>query len=364
MATTFHPFPLLPWELRDKIWKLAIRPAVPGAHVFRVYNAKDSERFGPEHETSCDNYPCISKSRLAAPRCLPRGVGFSPNVQAAAPISWTRNNPSSYLIDSGLWAACKESLLVIEKEFQSRARRQWSPSEMESFRKKRGRFTLPELATFFALDGFTRRPLSIFPDQDLFILQTHDIAALDWDFTRDSIPSYTLATCDWIQYADGERHMALDYDPVWDKAGHDCWPRRDWEFIGDIVENTARAEERFYLWFIDYRIKRNPRYQDQGPAGERAGGLGHEAPRVFYASDRRFVEVKKQQLGYWSGHDRLWDGGYEVPADDLCPCCGADEFVQHLEYEMDGKWDHDKRDWHGLDSYSWNDYGLLACEYL
>ena len=192
MAADFHFFPLLPWELREMIWKLAIRPALPGAHVFRVYNANDSSEHStttnPEHETSRDDYPWISKSRLAAPRCLPRGVAntFDPAAQAAAPISWTLNNPSTYLIDSGFWTACKELLLVIDKEFQSPARRQrvWSPSEVESFRKKRDRFTLPETATYVAACDNSRRRrryLTVFPDQDLFILQPHDITALNWD---------------------------------------------------------------------------------------------------------------------------------------------------------------------------------------
>lgn len=92
--------------------------------MFRVYNANDSEHAGgPEHETPRDAFPRISKSRLAAPRCLPRGVDFNPDAQAAAPISWTLNNPSAYHFDSGLWTACKESLLVMENEFQVPARR-------------------------------------------------------------------------------------------------------------------------------------------------------------------------------------------------------------------------------------------------
>jgi hypothetical protein len=119
MAAEFHFFPLLPWELREMIWELAARPALPGAHLFRVYNADDSEHADPKNETSRHAYRGVSKPRLAAPRCLPRGVDFSPAAQADAPISWTLNNPSTYLIDSGLWTACKESLLVIEKELPS-----------------------------------------------------------------------------------------------------------------------------------------------------------------------------------------------------------------------------------------------------
>ncbi|KAK3357541.1 hypothetical protein B0T25DRAFT_566805 [Lasiosphaeria hispida] len=70
---------------------------------------------------------------FAAPRCLPRGVDFGPAAQAAAPISWALNNPSTYPTDSGLWAACKESLLVIENEFQIPARRQKKYKQKATF---------------------------------------------------------------------------------------------------------------------------------------------------------------------------------------------------------------------------------------
>jgi hypothetical protein len=41
----------------------------------------------------------------AAPQCLPQGVDFTPSARRSAPISWTKNSPSAYLIDSGLWRA-------------------------------------------------------------------------------------------------------------------------------------------------------------------------------------------------------------------------------------------------------------------
>lgn len=63
------------------------------------------------------------------------------------------------------------------------------------------------------------------------------------------------------------------------------------------------------LWFIDYCIKRNPRYQE--PTEELSKEPPESPPRAFYASDRRFVEVKKEQLGHGGGHDRMWDIDYE-----------------------------------------------------
>ena len=264
MAAEFHFFPFLPWELRNQIWKLAIRPALPGAHVFRFSDAGASEQDGPDHESSDDDNSYISKSRLAAPQCLPKGVDFSPAAQAAAPISWTLNNPSTYLIDSGLWTACKESLLVIEKEFQvrARARRQkvWSLSEMESFRKKGGRFTLPETFTHAACHGSRRRYLTVFPDQDLFILQPCDVTALNWKLVRESIPSWTYKPKykEWWQISainrvEGERHMALEYNPAWDKVwGYDHAKDKVargavQDLIDDLAFSTGEAETPFFL---------------------------------------------------------------------------------------------------------------------
>ncbi|KAK0656668.1 hypothetical protein B0T16DRAFT_433563 [Cercophora newfieldiana] len=349
MATEFHFFPLLPFKLKEMIWKFAIRPTLPGAHVFS------------KHETTRDR--CVSDNtlfcwelepRLAAPRCLPRGVGFDPAAQAAAPISWTLNNPSAYLIDSGLWTACKESLLVIEKEFQNLARRRevWSPEEVESFRKQRGRFPLPETATYKVSDDSRHRYLTVFPDQDLFILQPNDITALNWKLVRES-----------------ERHMALEYNPAWDKVwGYDH--AKDTvvrgavrDFIDDLAFSTGKAGTRFFLWFIDYRIKRNPRYQMLDE--ERTEWPRDDPLRTFNAKDR-FVEVKPWQLGDCAEHNRMWDVSLEDNSYgvDVWIPYGPEAFVRVLTDELDGHWDYEEKYWRKPLDFDWVEYGLLACEDL
>ncbi|EGO59841.1 hypothetical protein NEUTE1DRAFT_109308 [Neurospora tetrasperma FGSC 2508] len=37
MATTFHPFPFLPWELRARIWELTVEPRTVDVHAKRYY---------------------------------------------------------------------------------------------------------------------------------------------------------------------------------------------------------------------------------------------------------------------------------------------------------------------------------------
>ena len=84
MTAAFHLFPFLPWELREEIWKLGIRPSVSGAHVFQVYDASDPEAQGPEHEATREIiheddygyylYDLLNAPCLVAPRHLPRGA--------------------------------------------------------------------------------------------------------------------------------------------------------------------------------------------------------------------------------------------------------------------------------------------------
>jgi hypothetical protein len=310
---------------------------------------------------------------------LPRGVGFDPAAQAAAPISWTLNNPSAYLIDSGLWTACKESLLVIEKEFQSPARRRevWSPEEVELFRKQRGRFTLPETATYGVSDNSRRRYLTVFPDQDLFILQPYGITALNWKLVRESIPSwkYEPKYKEWwqigaINWVEGERHIALEYNPAWDKVwGYDH--AKDTvvrgavrDFIDDLAFSTGEAGTPFFLWFIDYRIKRNPRYQKLDE--ERTEGPRDDPPRTFYAKDRRFVEVKRWQLGDCAEHNRMWDVSLEDNSYgvDVWIPYGPEAFVRVLADELDSHWDYEEKYWREPLDFDWVEYGLLACEDL
>ncbi|KAK4143643.1 uncharacterized protein C8A04DRAFT_37259 [Dichotomopilus funicola] len=373
MSRQFHPFPRLPWELREKIWKFAVRPALPGAHVFTVYDANDLDYADSEHTLRCNTSWWISGSRLAAPKCLPRGIDLDSHSAVSAPNSWTLNNPSTYLIDSGLWTACKESLLIIQKEFQHPARRGKgrSAAVVKIYRDKGGRFTPMGRITFPVSEDAKCRHLTVFPGQDLFILQPNDIAAVDWEFIWDVFPHDTFVVTDLggLAWVEPERHMALEYNPEWDRMAHNEHRR---VFLGgpeavlyfEIAYNTAQAGP-FTLWFIDYRIKRNARYQE--PAQEQAKPKAHggKSPRVFYARDRRFVEVEEKQLGRWTGHDLMWDAGTEVPTkDDCCTCCGAGAYVKRLMNYMETRWGYGESYGHPSRGLGWVQYGILACEYL
>ncbi|KAH6629911.1 hypothetical protein B0J18DRAFT_364326 [Chaetomium sp. MPI-SDFR-AT-0129] len=351
MRGVFHYFLHLPWELREYIWKLAVRPFLPGAHVFRLYRVHDRDHTYLEYEVVSKNAPWrLSPSRLAAPRCLPRSAEYSPALQATTPVSWKQNNPSTYLIDSGLWTACKESLLVIEAEFQNPVRRRgtWTPSEVEALRKRRGRFNLPETVTFSAYEP---RYLTVFPAHDLFIIQVHDVLKVRWDFIWEFF-MHCFRKAEAANHS--QRHMALEYDPAWDEVAHDSHHREGpaAEFIDDFAMSNG-IEDHFTLWLIDYRIKRNPRYREFTTGKIKRPAV--KPPAVFYASDRRYVEVNRWDVERWAGHNSKWNAGSEAPREHFCHYCGPHGIIERIEDRYG--------DWSGpLGNVVYG--GVLACEYL
>lgn len=102
--TTFHPFPRLPWELRNEIWKHSIRPLDrPGAHVFYI-EKRDLEDPGPyECGVVCGPIE-VEPCPLEDPDTY-----LSVAVPAKTLSSGPSGNPSAYVVDGGLWTACKET---------------------------------------------------------------------------------------------------------------------------------------------------------------------------------------------------------------------------------------------------------------
>ncbi len=166
------------------------------------------------------------------------------------------------------------------------------------------------------MGGSTHRYFIVFPDRDLFMLQTHDIPALDWSLWHDSLMSY------WRRFGrpgleqvslDVDRHIDFEYNPSWGNAGY--------ALVKKIVYGASHAELR-HLWFIDYRIKRNPRVRAPSTKQEQELAQGVvlapwqrlNGPRVFNTGRRRFAEVWEGQLGHGPGHYHTWDAGSEVPS--------------------------------------------------
>lgn len=112
--TTFYPFSKLPWELRHDIWDLVVRPLDrPGVHIFCV----EERELDDSEATECDV--------VCPPILLESGESnLHIRVPAATMSSGPAGNPSTYMLDGGLWAACKESRAVMEKAFKHQM---WDP---------------------------------------------------------------------------------------------------------------------------------------------------------------------------------------------------------------------------------------------
>lgn len=109
MAGTFHYFPRLPTEIRQEIWSLAVRDVkARGAHYLEL-------RPYPKHKSIED----CSFLNFTAPHC---GRRCQTKIYPLVTLSgyWEHANPSTYLRDGGMWAACKESRQMMQRKFYPR----------------------------------------------------------------------------------------------------------------------------------------------------------------------------------------------------------------------------------------------------
>ncbi|KAM5347838.1 hypothetical protein ACJ41O_007662 [Fusarium nematophilum] len=341
MNRTFHQFGDLPLELRLQIWNLALRPTDPGAHVFRLFNCdKDHAVKQSDEIVQIDSF--YYGHRLASPRAgLPRATaGAKETDRHSTTASWTEDNPSAYLIDGGLWTACRESRLVMESHYKSKywddlRRQELRATDREGCRERREAM-IPATAYFSSQDSGSHH-FTVFPHRDLFIFQPENLKTINW-----SMYTYDLAFGSPARLFCGLQHIALEYDPEWGyqvERGGPPWNRIP------IIEMLAEAAFDGYItdtmWFIDYSLKRKP--TDEGKQPLKKGKEG----RVFYAGDRRFVEVRDK--GAWDYIQEAADGTlFDSPS-----------FIYAIESAMEDRWE-----WESDDDEPRCSLGLLACEYL
>ncbi|KAK0640736.1 hypothetical protein B0T16DRAFT_495588 [Cercophora newfieldiana] len=390
MPDTFHHFSLMPFELREEIWKFAIRPAVPGAHFFSVYPEgmvylRDPtpdwllwrrtmlcslfEAFDPLDPAQC----------LGAPRCRPKGYYYTPTQDPTPatslfrpisepvmpPDSWLRNNPSIYLVDSSLWSACAESRRVIEREFRRPEHRGPTPYAITPADQQGKRhskipclFPLPGVISYSIRvgdDANEQRFLTVMPHRDLLILQpTVKLSQFPRPAELSAIPFF--ARGDIRRTSDCPGHqIAVEYDPMWDTAqpfGNSTSSNYDghYESRYQSIQNAEYSK----LWFIDYRIKPAATSRTKFPVA----GRPDAERKVFLGSDRRYVEVLPWE---WSDGE---DGRHH---------CGPFFFIVAVKHELEcrpfgcrcglipeSKWGADK--WVALNQVP--EFGVLACEPL
>ncbi|KAI0842586.1 hypothetical protein F5Y06DRAFT_284707 [Hypoxylon sp. FL0890] len=332
MSQTFHPFRRLPPELRDMIWKFAIRSNRPGAHFFRAYNRLSEERLSDEYAVtlptrSWDVY------HLTVPKWLPRFTDVNLNGISRKGVITSGNchNPSTYLVDGALWTTCKESRLVMERQFDIE---KWKA--VEGKRKvSRKTFTkwlrnderMPSTGYFVDKDS-TYLYFVVFPNRDLFCIRPYNFerycyCGIQLNAVMDALP--------W-----GFNHLtnvALEFDPAW---GTSAVRENQVEMLAYI------SQESDYELLIDYTIRR----RHHVPTKEQAA---RPDSTVFYGSDCRFVEVPRD-----SSNDYSWEGVLDAQGERWSGCF---KFLERLEAIVEF-W---RRHVPGIKRVK---LGVLACEHF
>ncbi|KAK3354894.1 hypothetical protein B0H65DRAFT_450038 [Neurospora tetraspora] len=402
--TTFHPFPKLPWELRHDIWDLVVRPLDrPGAHIFCIEERELDDSEAKECDVVCGPIPSESgESNLHI------------RVPAATMSSGPAGNPSMYMIDGGLWTACKESRAVMEKVFKHHIwdpkRRAWPQYYEASFPLERYRFIPPHLralrqspviknpyegvkhetdmipATGFFLSApsspsssssarttkadrpnhqVTTSPhyFSVFPHRDLFIMRPASWKIDDiWSRLEVFFP---FGSKKWGYFGFGGKHgLAFEYDPAWMEGSEDDYYRDDSGKIMGVISIVDRitsvitqwdTSEPDTIWFIDYRLK----LKQDTPADKREPD-GNQ--KVFYGNDgRRYVEMYSKFVE--GGGDRLqWFYTEGVGGEDSSiseESCHS--FIEYVELELLDMLNEDSENEWGDEERDGPKFGILAC---
>ncbi|KAK5652636.1 hypothetical protein OQA88_10229 [Cercophora sp. LCS_1] len=278
---SFHQFPLLAKEIRDEIWNLAIRPFHHGVHVFSVHTSKECALEHADDMEAMDEGLTDDSYHFSAPRCLPREKGFSSELMKTTKPSWTLNNPSTYLIDSGLWTACAESKRAVGRAYGRDLIKQIKGNTSDPMPNlKLLEMHMPTLEFPNAL-GFNL--ITCGSSDDLFILQPQDLFALDWTGVWQNLGG----------------NIALEWDPAWDKnllcdEGRDELLKVMVRLVRKIVHVPWREHNK--IWLIDYRIKRSSSVPTESTARK------DRDAQVFHGADRRFTDVT-WEVGDWALFD-------------------------------------------------------------
>ncbi|KAJ3540938.1 hypothetical protein NM208_g4835 [Fusarium decemcellulare] len=318
MNDTFHRFADLPWELRDHIWNLAVRPPSPGIHKFKLYNQETDGVLKNASNVVFDEskrYICL---RLAAPDC----------DKSSGTDICNKDNLSIYLIDGGLWTACKESRVVMERSFRCLHGSKQMLKSVSEQKKDDAAAT----GYFEGQDGQAYY-FTVLPHRDLFLFQPQNLGTIDWSALDHDIP---IGSRLWGFR--GLRNIALEYNPEWGLQVNTARTReiRGLSIVKMIIQMSKEAGNIETLWFIDYNLTRT-----DDDAIEEDGMFRHRKPAVFYSRDKRFVEVGggRSAMKYWKHID-----GEKAYGDDYACDKSSTTFVSDVEDAVAGYWEFAMRE--------------------
>ncbi|KAH8882202.1 hypothetical protein GQ53DRAFT_463394 [Thozetella sp. PMI_491] len=262
----FHLFPNLPKELRDLIWESAIRPDRPSAHFFTLcYDGKESMRTQvlANWASRYQNW----KLQLSCPQFSSTAFGS---------YSWTDGNPSAYLLDSGLWTACRESRDAMRRYHRLGRRPERDAEEAAPETTPTGPRALPRPTLACSKGLIHDRFLTVDPARDLLCIQP--------ELTYAPISKTALA---WIPLQNFQdfQNIAIEFSSSGFSGLTICGSSPSLHWLNFALRKYGRSEAA--LWLIDYTL-RPTRGRWVGP-GARAEPFPGRA--VFYGHDRRYVEV-------------------------------------------------------------------------
>lgn len=324
MASRFLRFPDLPPEIRDRIWDFAIRSDQPGVHYFTI---SDNKSRIPSEDLPNGVIPGvrISGLSLSAPSWVVKSVDDIPLIGTKRKQAWFSLNPSTYMIDSGLWTACKESSIVIRNHYRLNQRQ----AARRNTRLSQRFSMMPEMLRF--KDGDSKDHYTMIrPYRDLFILQPDR-----WNFIWYGLRHHALAS---RQGEDGFVNLAIEYNPRWRETGPE-FAQMAQRIIEAIINTHA-----FPVWIIDYSIKKSHGHAHTIPGSEQ----NQDGIAVFYGQGRKFVQVDSRM-------DIVTERGN---ATSHSPC--SESFVKDLEAAIYKQWEHYPL--RGDKHMPSPTIGLLACE--
>ncbi|KAH7142476.1 hypothetical protein DER46DRAFT_640347 [Fusarium sp. MPI-SDFR-AT-0072] len=211
----------------------AVRPAKAGVQIFSL----SSDHRSQPHEDDDPEAPWVGSYYLTAPRWAFGPKSSRVNGFDEITASWTKNNLSTYLIDSGLWGACRQSHCVMRDIL--------GPTKPIAIRTK----------VRYGPDMFSR-----------FLFE-------------DVIPNNTARGLLHIP------HAGWQYHPSWASSLHESSRIRSLDSLCCYIVYGARFGGLETLWLINYRIKRkhwvSSKEEFDGPK-----------PKVFETDEFRLIEVE------------------------------------------------------------------------
>ena len=191
-------------------------------------------------------------------------------------FSWVRGNRSTYLMDFGLWTACRESRAAIEQLFKVDERIMVSEEEEDYISEGSNENTFPGIPDIagFRLEGEWQYCFT-YPKMDLFLLRPLDPRTLEWKSVL-GFPFYNRTE----SLMNDAVHIALDFQligGVWDTPRAKCAMK--------ALHGGLYSPDR--VWFVDHSLRR------------RVGISPARNRHQFHGIGCIFTEVRNGDMGWY-----------------------------------------------------------------